>query len=366
MSLYDFKSLNSPAINVLYAIYPSVVLKVIKKYKFLLNKLSIKKKKSLILFYMNNIFLKKKKVHIKKNPIWFNNNNLIGHYLNFINIKNNKVVSDKFYRVWNFIRLQFKLKIHNSPILNPIKQLKLRNYFKIKSKKYKKKSRKGKQKQLKKIISTNILKFILEKMISKLFGYDLYIKIRCEPLKFKKILEEESITVYRKYSNKTPNKLISYQSNNWIVLPKFLLNNIININEDAWNNKKFRYLENWRLRNLENIFVAIINFKNIQLLADLLISKLLNKKEHKRIFYFIADRLNDIIRTGLCKNLIMFRLALIGRINNISRTRTMYFSSIKKRKPKRNTFNRQINFAESRVTAPIGAFHIKLWFEYTE
>jgi hypothetical protein len=96
----------------------------------------------------------------------------------------------------------------------------------------------------------------------------------------------------------------------------------------------------------------------------LLSLKLIGQWNHKKIFIWVANQLNYILLNNLGGNLKNYRIGLYGRINNVPRARAMFFSSKTYSKPNRSTFSRNIYYAESKSTAPIGAFHIRIWLEY--
>lgn len=223
-----------------------------------------------------------------------------------------------------------------------------------------------KNKKINKIALRYVMVNLLKHSLSKLFFYNFVIKLRFDPLSFYKKLDTEDISEDTSLSNISPTKIsANCQFKSINKLPKFEISNIYKYMQYYINLSKYNFLKKYQFSNIENVIYAAVKFRNLQLIIDMLSINLLGKWKHRPMFHQIVAQLNQIISSSFSSNLNNYRLALIGRVNNATRTRTIFFSSDNKKKPNKSNFSNQLYFAETRSTAPIGAFHIKIWFEYT-
>jgi hypothetical protein len=65
--------------------------------------------------------------------------------------------------------------------------------------------------------------------------------------------------------------------NTKLILPKSIISNITEYSEFLGINNIYKFLNSYKFKRLENILVAAVKFKNIQILADLLAFKLINQ-----------------------------------------------------------------------------------------
>jgi hypothetical protein len=222
----------------------------------------------------------------------------------------------------------------------------------------------SRKKKFKKIFRMNRICSWIGHTLFKIFNIYFIVKIRFEKLRLGRLKEnEDSLETIIQHNP----GLFKFASNLYytkLVLPKSEISNITEYSEFLWINNIHKFLNSYKFKRLENILVAAVKFKNIQILADLLAFKLIGQWNHKKIFLWISNQLNYILLNNLGGNLKTYRIGLYGRINNVPRARAMFFSSKNYSKPNRGTFSNQIYYAESRATAPIGAFHIRIWLEY--
>jgi hypothetical protein len=339
----------------------------------------IKKKKLIIL---NNMMIFSKLISRKKN--WFSNvskskewnrmdiirrrRNIGFKNFKYIHIKN--IIAKKNQWIKKSLK---KLKIQNKQktvylkknILINIKKKK--NYIKRNVKRGNKRVKKYiyfKKKKFKKIFRMNRICAWLGHTLFTIFNIYFIVKIRFEKLRLSRLKEnEDSLETIIKHNP----GLFKFSNNLYftkLVLPKSEISNITEYSEFLWINNIQKFLNSYKFKRLENILIAAVKFRNIQILADLLAFKLIGQWNHKKIFLWISNQLNYILLNNLGGNLKTYRIGLYGRINNVPRARAMFFSSKNYSKPNRGTFSNQIYYAESRATAPIGAFHIRIWLEY--
>lgn len=384
----SFNKLNYAALLILYTNFPAK-LKSVKKLN--MNRQNIRNKirgMSCYLYKQNRFikfrleFLKWYITFIKKKNLILLNNMTI--FYRFIRKK------DLFYKAYMGGKINIKNRIRrcikigfngfkyipiakkNKRIKNFFKKLKLQN-----NKKNMDLKRKilinNNNKHIKDYLKENIFKkiFLINRLCTwightlfKIFNILFIVKIRFEKLQFGRLKEnEDSLETIIKHNT----GLFKFANNLYykkLVLPKSEISNITEYSEFLWINNIHKFLNSYKFKRLENILIAAVKFKNIQILADLLAFKLIGQWNHKKIFLWISNQLNHILLNNLGGNLKTYRIGLYGRINNAPRARAMFFSSKNYSKPNRGTFSSHIYYAESRTTAPIGAFHIRIWLEY--
>jgi hypothetical protein len=379
----SFSKLNHVAILILYANL-SAKLKSVKKLNK--NRHDIRNKRKMMNYLSRQHrfikfrieFVKRYLTFIKKkNLILFNNTTIFSTFI-LKKIWFSKVYIKKKSDRMDIIRRRRKISFKN-------RYIHIKNIITKKNKQIKKSLRKLKKQDIKKnvyfkmniLVNNNIKKKKFKKIfrmnricswisqtLLRIFNIYFIVKIRFEKLRLGRLKEnEDSLETIIK-----PNPGRFKFSNNLyytkLVLPKSEISNITEYSEFLWINNIHKFLNSYKFKRFENILVAAVKFKNVQILADILAFKLIGQWNHKKIFLWVSNQLNYILLNNLGGNLKTYRIGLYGRINNVPRARAMFFSSKNYSKPNRGTFSNQIYYAESRATAPIGVFHIRIWLEY--
>lgn len=291
--------------------------------------------------------------------------NLIKKY--YFTLSNTKVFKNSFLKK-KFIK-NFKRISKQSDVLSTLQSIKMR---KFNNKNFNLKQRKIKystfltthKKKIKKLWSKYLLSTWFKKYLTKLFNYEFNIKLRYEYLLFNKNLEKENISHVIKTYNQSPTTIsFNYKFRASLKLPQFEIRNIDDYIQYNIQLSKYKFFQKYQYSRIESIIYAAVKFRNVQLIVDFLAIKMLNEQKHDTVVEYVVAFLNLLITNSMAFNLNNYRIALIGRINNINRTRKAYFSAVKQ-KPNKSNFFSTLYFAEAKATASIGMFNIKIWFEY--
>ena len=92
-----------------------------------------------------------------------------------------------------------------------------------------------------------------------------------------------------------------------------------------------------------------------QPLADHLAKLVGQTKKHAQVLRLVET----VLRTFPLSRGLGYRIALSGRINGATKSKTLYLRKLKRNRP-RQTFVRQVNFAAAHARALIGAFSVKI------
>ena len=108
--------------------------------------------------------------------------------------------------------------------------------------------------------------------------------------------------------------------------------------------------------NLLSTLTIFAKYLDPQPLAENLAQILGQTKKHS----FTLKLVNNILSTMKLKRGVGYRIALIGRANGASKTRTIYLRKLNRNRS-RQTFSKNINFGSAQARATIGAFGVKIW-----
>jgi hypothetical protein len=114
-------------------------------------------------------------------------------------------------------------------------------------------------------------------MLYNIFHIPFIVKTRFEQLTYSRVKEEEELFETHIKQNRGLFKFTNKIYFKKLILPRSNISNITDYTELMRTNNIFKFLNSYRFKRLENILIAAVKFRNLQILADLLSLKLIGQ-----------------------------------------------------------------------------------------